>query len=171
MKSLKNIFEGIFDKSNKDNVGKSLNVLFGNKYRIKYQAGMNRTNLKWFNGRVINKITKDMEYLNGDNYCYFNHDDQQMKVGKLCNWIEHINLTEWGFLDLSNASDFKEFTEKLKSELVKLGVFNFSSVTPDIRPDIWVGKTNRYGCELVISITKNNWNYDNSIQVYYEKID
>ena len=169
MKSLKDIFEGIFDKSNKDNVGKSLNVLFGNKYRIKYQAGMNRTNLKWFNGRVINKITKDMEYLNGDNYCYFNHDDQQMKVGKLCNWIEHINLTEWGFLDLSSASTFKAFTEKVKSELDKLGVFN-KDLNLRNKVDPYISVVFRNDGSIIMLISRVSWNSDNRIEIEFDKL-
>lgn len=169
MKDLKDICEGILDRNNKQNVGKGFEILFGDKYRIKLQTGLNRVNLRWFNGRVINKITKDIERMHPDTGSYFNHDDMQMKVGKLCMWIEHINLTEWGITDVMD--DTEKFTKQLRMELDKLGVFNNDTTNPNYNPYIFVCRTNRSGCELMISINNCSWNYDNRIDVYFERID
>lgn len=170
MKNLKDIFEGIFDKGNKDNVGKNINgvTLFGHKYRLKFQY-LNKENIKWLNGRALNKITKGMEYINGDDRNYFNHNDMSMKVGKLCNWIEHISLGEWGFSEFKGSNDFKDFSKRLQQELYTLGVFdNTKDIT--IEPHLWMIETNRFGCNLCIHISKNGWNTNNDIEIYYEKI-
>lgn len=169
MKDLKDIFEGILDKGNKTCVGTNIDTLtlFGNTYKLVGQHNLNSNNLKWLNGRALNKMTKGMDYLR--DFGYFHHNDKSMKVGSLCNWIEHISLSSWGITDLNNTNDQNTFRERLKTELDKLGVFN-KDLNLRNKVDPYISVVFRNDGSIIMLISRVSWNSDNRIEIEFDKL-
>jgi negative regulator of genetic competence, sporulation and motility len=73
----------------------------------------------------MKNLTKGMDYM--DENVERGIFDRQNKVKMLCNWIEHIDLMEWGFSDVDWINDRdrrREFGLKLCQTLELNGGFN-----------------------------------------------
>ena len=121
MKTLK---ESLLDNTkNKVAASKELvdNMLFGKIFRFKEVTNLNDNSVDEISEKVLKNITKDMDYIN----TWLKSMKFNSKVKMLCNYIEHINVAEWGFEDV-DWEDKKvqvKFCEKLNDTLHKLNVF------------------------------------------------
>lgn len=99
--------------------------IFGNIFKFKYGYHISSKSTKCISISGIKKLTKGLEYLDKrvERTCFDRLDKSKM----LTNYILHINLAEWGFVDVDwkhDADRRKEFGVKLKEVLTNNGVFN-----------------------------------------------
>ena len=126
MKTLK---ESLLDSTrNKVTSGKetiSKMRLFGNLFKLKYVNNLSKRTAQCISARGIKSLTNGMDYM--DPMVERGIFDPQGKVKRLCNYIEHIDLAEWGFVGVDWERDSNkrmEFGVKLCEELTKAGAFN-----------------------------------------------
>lgn len=114
----------------KDKVTNAADVInkacvFGNIFKFKYGYQISSKTTKCISISGIKKLTKGLEYFDKqvERTCFDRLDKSKM----LTNYILHINLAEWGFVDVDWKHDDarrKEFGKKLNEVLTNNGVFN-----------------------------------------------
>lgn len=99
--------------------------IFGNVFKFKYGYHISSKSTKCISVSGVKKLTKGLEYFDKqvERACFDRLDKSKM----LTNYILHINLAEWGFVDVdwkNDAGRRKEFGKKLDEVLTNNGVFN-----------------------------------------------
>jgi hypothetical protein len=125
MRTLK---ESILNKT-KDRVGGigeiiDRQTIFGNQFQLKDVRRLRDKNISCLSAKGLKEVTKGMDFI--DDKVERGIFDRANKVRNLINFIEHINLIEWGFggVNWSNDKVRGEFGEKLNNTLKELGCFN-----------------------------------------------
>ena len=126
MKSLK---ESLLSKTN-DKVAKGKELvnklaLFGNTFKLSYVRGLTNKSAQCISVKGMKNLTKGMDYI--DPLVEKGVFDSRNKVKMLCNFIEHINLAEWGYIDIDWVKDRErrlEFFTKVNEYIHLNGGFN-----------------------------------------------
>jgi hypothetical protein len=113
----------------KDKVNKAVDtinhMLFGDIFKFKYGHSISSKTTMCISVSGMKRLTKGMDYI--DKYVERGLFDRQDKAKMLCNYIEHINLGDWGFFDVDWEKDEakrKEFVSKLNETLAANGCYN-----------------------------------------------
>lgn len=98
---------------------------FGNVFKLKNCKRLSSKTLQGISVKGMKELTKGMDYL--DDNVERGIFDRQNKGRMLCNFIDHIDLAEWGFVNVDWKNDRTkrtEFGERLNETLKSRGGFN-----------------------------------------------
>jgi hypothetical protein len=126
MRTLK---ESLLTKSN-DKMGGMKNTLkslatFGGQFHLDTVRGLSTRSASCISAKGVDNLTKGMD-ITDDRLARGSFGSNGTKVRNLINWILHIDLTEWGFVDVdwSDRKVRQEFGRKVNNFLETNGAFN-----------------------------------------------
>lgn len=128
MKNIIDIYEGIFDKVNKDDVGKNLEQIsnWGSVYKLTSVGGYNDRTASMLDIKKLQKLTDGMKPVNPEvaygSFGEYKRDSERMR--NFIIWLENLSFADMDFPDLDTQNGRREFTNKLNDILKDNGIIN-----------------------------------------------
>lgn len=129
MKALyEHILEGLFDKRNREDVGKNIDTVsnWGSVYKLYQVGGYTDKTASMLDIKNLKKLTDGMKPVNPEVevglFSSSKRDNERMRM--FVTYLENLSFADFDFPDLDTKDGRREFTKKLNERMEKDGVLN-----------------------------------------------